>query len=114
MATKVPMSTKVPMATKVPMSTKVLLATKIPMATKRTNCTKFNPRGLASYVIWACLVLNGITSYVDSAYKKKILGNPRIFFKEYAKLGLAIFVGQVISFDIYFSCKKADAVKYCS
>ena len=50
MATKVPMSTKVPMATKVPMSTKVL------MATKRTNCTKFNPRGLASYVIWACLL----------------------------------------------------------
>ena len=52
--------------------------------------------------------------FLDSAYKKKILGNPRIFFKEYAKLGLAIFVGQVISFDIYFSCKKADAVKYCS
>ena len=106
MATKVPMSTKVPMATKVPMSTKVL------MATKRTNCTKFNPRGLASYVIWACLVLNGITSQIPLTKRKYWVTLD--FFKEYAKLGLAIFVGQVTSFDIYFSCKKADAVKYCS
>ena len=29
-------------------------------------------------------------------------------------MSLAIFVGQVTFFGIYFSCKKADAVKYCS
>ena len=57
MATKIPMATKVPIATKVLMATKVSTATKVPMATKSTkcsNCTKFNPRGLASYEIWAC------------------------------------------------------------
>ena len=58
MATKVSKETKVPMAKKVPMATKVLMATKHQIATKSTNRTKFNPRGLASYVIWACFLLN--------------------------------------------------------
>ena len=51
MTTKVPMAIKVPMATKGPMVTKVLMATKVPIKTKSTNS---NPRGLASYEIWAC------------------------------------------------------------
>ena len=36
------------------MATKVPMVTKVPMATNRTKC---NPRGLASYEIWACLNL---------------------------------------------------------
>ena len=43
------------------MATKVPTATKVPMATKSTICTKSikcPPRGLASYVIWACFVDN--------------------------------------------------------
>ena len=54
MATKVPKATKVLMATKVPTATKVPMATKSTIATKSTNRTKFNPRGLASFEIWAC------------------------------------------------------------
>jgi hypothetical protein len=50
------MATKVPMAKKVPMATKVKLQQNLQMATKSTYCTKFNPRGLASYEIWACLI----------------------------------------------------------
>ena len=58
MATKVPMVTKDLMAKKVPMATKVLMATKVPMVTVVSIATKRNPRSLASYVIWACLIFD--------------------------------------------------------
>ena len=52
------MATKFPKATKVPKTTKVSIATKVPFATKDTSRKKCsNPRGLASYVIWACFLI---------------------------------------------------------
>ena len=45
------------------------MATKVPMATKskiRTKSIKCPPRGLASYVIWACLIKNVLNTYTFS------------------------------------------------